>query len=55
MGDTTETNKNVLSGELFLAVVALQTPIKENYYIRDKVPFPRYCHIFKLKIFSTIN
>ena len=45
MGDTTEANKKVLSGELFLGVELLQTPIQKNQYMRDKVPFPRYCHI----------
>ena len=42
-----ETNTKVLSGELFLGVVALQTPIQKNHYMRKTVPFPRYCHILQ--------
>ena len=53
MGDTTETNKKVLSGELFLGAVALQTPIQKNHYMRDKVPFPRYCQICAHKVTNT--
>ena len=41
MGDTTETNKKVLSGESFLGVVALQTPILKNNYMRKMGPFPQ--------------
>ena len=37
MGDTTEINTKLLSGEMFLGVVALQTPIQKNHYLHDKV------------------
>ena len=43
MGDTTKTNTKVMSGELVLGVVALQTPIQKNHYMREMGPFPRYC------------
>ena len=36
--------------EFFLAMVALNTPIEENHYLRDIGPFPRYCHMCALKI-----
>ena len=42
MGDTTETNTNFLSRELFLGVVALQTLIQKNHDMRKIGPFPRY-------------
>ena len=42
MGDTSETNINVLSGELFLGVVALITPLQKNHCMHDMGPFPRY-------------
>ena len=45
MGDTSETNTKVVSGELFFGVVALTTPIQKIHYMRDKDPFPRYRHI----------
>ena len=45
MGDSSETNKKVLSRELFLGVVALKTPIPQNHYLRDKVPFRKSGHI----------
>ena len=45
MGDTSETNTKVLSRELFLGVVALKTPIPQNHYLRDKVPFLKSGHI----------
>ena len=45
MGDTSETNTKGLSRELFLGVVALKTPIPQNHYLRDKVPFPKSGHI----------
>ena len=45
MGDTSETNTNVLSRELFLGVVALKTPIPQNHYLHDKVPFLKSGHI----------
>ena len=38
MGDTTETNTKVLSGEVFSGVVALQTPIQKNHYMREMGP-----------------
>ena len=43
MGDTSETNTKVLSGELFLGVVALKTPIQNNNYMHDMGPIHRYC------------
>ena len=46
MGDTSETNTKVLYLELFLGVVALKTPIPQNHYLRDKVPFLKSGHIF---------
>ena len=46
MGDTSETNTKVLSRELFLGVVALKTPIPQNHYLRDKVPFLKSGHIY---------
>ena len=46
MGDTSETNTKVLYRELFLGVVALKTPIPQNHYLRDKVPFLKSGHIF---------
>ena len=55
MGDTTETNTNVLSRELLVGVVALQTPIQKNHYMRDMGPFPRYCHIIMVHIFIGHN
>ena len=45
MGDTSETNTKVLYRELFLGVVALKTPIPQNHYLRDKVPFLKSGHI----------
>ena len=45
MGDTSETNTKVLYRELFLGVVALKTPILQNHYLRDKVPFLKSGHI----------
>ena len=39
MGDSSETNTKVLYRELFLGVVALKTPLPQNHYLRDKVPF----------------
>ena len=45
MGDTSEANTKVLSGELFLGVVALPTPIQKNHYMRDMGSFPRYGRI----------
>ena len=48
MGDTSETNTKVLYRELFLGVVALKTPIPQNHYLRDKVPFLKSGHIFVL-------
>ena len=45
MGDTSETNTKVLYLELFLGVVALKTPIPQNHYLRDKVPFLKSGHI----------
>ena len=45
MGDTSETNTKVLYQELFLGVVALKTPIPQNHYLRDKVPFLKSGHI----------
>ena len=47
MGDTSETNTKVLYRELFLGVVALKTPIPQNHYLRDKVPFLKSGHIFQ--------
>ena len=47
MGDTSKTNTKVLSRELFLGVVALKTPIPQNHYLRDKVPFLKSGHILK--------
>ena len=44
MGDSSETNTKVLSRELFLGVVALKTPIPQNHYLRDKVPFLKSGH-----------
>ena len=44
MGDTSETNTKVLYRELFLGVVALKTPIPQNHYLRDKVPFLKSGH-----------
>ena len=46
--------KKVLSGELFLGVIALQTPIQKNHYLREMDPYPRYCHIY-LFIYSFIH
>ena len=46
MGDTSETNINVLSGELFLGVVALIMPLQKNHYMHDMGPFPRYFFYF---------
>ena len=46
MGDTSQTNTKVLSRELFLGVVALKTPIPQNHYLRDKVPFLKSGHIY---------
>ena len=45
MGETSETNTKVLYRELFLGVVALKTPIPQNHYLRDKVPFLKSGHI----------
>ena len=45
MGDTSETNTKVLYQELFLGVVAIKTPIPQNHYLRDKVPFLKSGHI----------
>ena len=43
MGDTSESNTKDLSGELFLGVVALQTPpIQKNNYMCEMGPFPKY-------------
>ena len=39
MGDTSETNTNVLSRELILGVVALQKPIQKNHYMCEMRPF----------------
>ena len=47
MGETTETNTNVLSGEAFLGVVALQTPIQKNLYMREMGP--SLTHILYMK------
>ena len=47
MGDTSETNTKVLSRELFLGVVALKTPIPQNHYLRDKVPFLKSGHTLR--------
>ena len=49
MGDTSETNTKVLSRELFLGVVALKTPIPQNHYVRDKVPFLKSGHIIMVR------
>ena len=46
MGDTSETNTKVLYRELFLGVVTLKTPIPQNHYLRDKVPFLKSGHIY---------
>ena len=46
MGDTSETNTKVLYRELLLGVVALKTPIPQNHYLRDKVPFLKSGHIY---------
>ena len=46
MGDTFETNTKVLYRELFLGVVALKTPIPQNHYLHDKVPFLKSGHIY---------
>ena len=46
MGDSSETKTKVLSRELFLGVVALKTPVPQNHYLRDKVPFPKSGHIY---------
>ena len=51
MGDSSETNKKVLSRELFLGVVALKTPIPQNHYLRDKVPFRKSGHILCKKVY----
>ena len=48
MGDTSETNTKVLSRELFLGVVAIKTPIPQNHYLRDKVPFLELPKLTKL-------
>ena len=41
MGDTTDSNTKILSGKLFLGVVALQMPIQKNhYYMCEMGPFP---------------
>ena len=45
-----QTNKKVLSGELFLGAVALQTPIHKYHYMHDNVPFPKYCYIYMNQI-----
>ena len=50
MGDTTETNTKVLYRELFLGVVALKTPIPQNHYLRDKVPFLKSGHTCMCKL-----
>ena len=44
MGDYSETNTKVLYRELFLGVVALKTPLLQNHYLRDKVPFLKSGH-----------
>ena len=44
MGDTTEANTKVLSGELFLGVVVLQTPIQKNHYMSKMGTFLKYGH-----------
>ena len=49
MGDTSETNTKVMYRELFLGVVALKTPIPQNHYLRDKVPFLKSGHILVTK------
>ena len=41
-----ETNTKVLYRELFLGVVTLKTPIPQNHYLRDKVPFLKSGHIY---------
>ena len=46
MRDTSETNTKVLYRELFFGVVALKTPIPQNHYLRDKVPFLKSGHIY---------
>ena len=49
MGDTSETNTKVLSQELFLGVVALKRlAISKNHYLRNKDPFLRYGHIYRI-------
>ena len=60
MGDTSETNTKVLSRELFLGVVALKTPIPQNHYLRDEVPFLKSGHIYvtrfgKIRINAATN
>ena len=52
MGDTSETKTKVLSRELFLGVVALKTPIPQNHYLRDKVPFLKSGHIYLFLLIS---
>ena len=46
MGDTTETNKKVLSGEFFFRCGSTTNAytIQKTHYMRYKV-LPRYCHI----------
>ena len=50
MEDSSETNTKVLSRELFLGVVALKTPVPQNHYLRDKVPFLKSGHISLIMI-----
>ena len=45
MGDTSETNTNVLSLELFFRCGSTKNAYTENHYMRDMGPFPRYGHI----------
>ena len=45
MGDTTEINAKVLSGELFLGVVAQHISIQKNYYMCEIGPFPKCGHM----------
>ena len=54
MGDTSETKTKVLYRELFLGVVALKTPIPQNHYLRDKVPFLKSGHIMSKYTFDQI-
>ena len=55
MGYTTEIKTKVLSGELFLGMVALKMPTQKHKYKRDMGPFPTYGHyIEKLENFAAV-